>query len=460
MNTEIIFSDRNTIAPGTRILFASVPADGHFNPLTGLAVHLKELGCDVRWYTSDIYADKIKKLGIPFYRLKNALDIGATHGDIDRIFPERNKLKGQIAKLKFDIINAFILRGPEYYEDIVDIYAGFQFELMIADITFGGIPFVKEKMNVPVIGVDIFPLPETSKDLAPTGLGMTPSYTIAGKLKQQLLRFISNKLLFAEPAKLMNDTFRKYGINAQGANIFDVMILKSTMVFQSGTPGFEYKRSDMSSHIHFVGPLLPYSKKKDDRPWFSEKLKDVDKVILVTQGTVEKDVEKIIVPVLEAFKDSNHLVIVTTGGSNTNELRKRYPQNNFIIEDFIPFNDVMPIADVYITNGGYGGVLLSIQNKLPMLVAGVHEGKNEINARIGYFKLGINLKTEKPTARQILNGVTKILTDSTYQTNVKRLSEEFNRYDPGVLCQKYIASVLRSAADHKSKLVEEEALIY
>ena len=85
-----------------------------------------------------------------------------------------------------------------------------------------------------------------------------------------------------------------------------------------------------------------------------------------------------------------------------------------------------------------------------MLVAGVHEGKNEINARIGYFKLGINLKTEKPTARQILNGVTKILTNSTYQTNVKRLSEEFNRYDPGVLCQKYIASVLRSAADHKS----------
>ena len=59
MNTEKIFSDRNTIAPGTRILFASVPADGHFNPLTGLAVHLKELGCDVRWYTSDIYADKI-----------------------------------------------------------------------------------------------------------------------------------------------------------------------------------------------------------------------------------------------------------------------------------------------------------------------------------------------------------------------------------------------------------------
>jgi hypothetical protein len=29
-----------------------------------------------------------------------------------------------------------------------------------------------------------------------------------------------------------------------------------------------------------------------------------------------------------------------------------------------------------------GGVLLGIQNKLPMVVAGVHEGKNEINTRM------------------------------------------------------------------------------
>jgi UDP:flavonoid glycosyltransferase YjiC (YdhE family) len=34
-----------------RFLFATLPADGHFKPLTGLAVHLRDLGHDVRWYT-------------------------------------------------------------------------------------------------------------------------------------------------------------------------------------------------------------------------------------------------------------------------------------------------------------------------------------------------------------------------------------------------------------------------
>ena len=33
-----------------KFLFASLPADGHFNPLTGIAVHLRDRGHDVRWY--------------------------------------------------------------------------------------------------------------------------------------------------------------------------------------------------------------------------------------------------------------------------------------------------------------------------------------------------------------------------------------------------------------------------
>jgi hypothetical protein len=40
-------SEVKSVEPGTRVLFGCVPADGHFNPLTGLAVYLKEKGCDV-----------------------------------------------------------------------------------------------------------------------------------------------------------------------------------------------------------------------------------------------------------------------------------------------------------------------------------------------------------------------------------------------------------------------------
>jgi len=446
----------NSIQPGTKILFANVPADGHFNPLTGLAVHLKSIGCDVRWYTAKKYAEKVNRLGIPFYSLDKAVDISADN-DLENIFPERKKYKSQVAKLKFDMINAFILRSTEYYEDIREIYKEFEFQLMIADITFGAIPFVKEKMNIPVIAVGIVPLPETSKDLAPSGLGLTPSYSFTGKLKQTALRFIADTLLFAKPTKVMRKILAEHGIDAGTANIFDILIQKSTIVLQSGTPGFEYQRSDISDHIYFAGPLLPYTKKKESKGWYNEKLRQYDKVILVTQGTVEKDADKLIIPTLEAFKNSDCLVIVTTGGSGTEDLRKKYSSANIIIEDFIPFDEIMPYADVYVTNGGYGGVLLSIQNQLPMVVAGVHEGKNEINARVGYFRLGINLKTEKPSVLQLRKSVEEILSNPVYSKNIKALSEEFRKYNPTDICVSQVSRLIRPLTKPK---IKDEVLIY
>ncbi|HUQ96709.1 MAG TPA: hypothetical protein VM010_03520, partial [Chitinophagaceae bacterium] len=66
MNQTTAFSKKiSALQPGAKILFANMPADGHFNPLTGLAVYLKALGHDVRWYTSPHYETKIERLGIP-----------------------------------------------------------------------------------------------------------------------------------------------------------------------------------------------------------------------------------------------------------------------------------------------------------------------------------------------------------------------------------------------------------
>ena len=83
-----------SIPQGTKILFACFPADGHFNPLTGLAMYLKEKGCDVRWYTSDYYAQKLKRLGIVHYGFQKALDTNASK--IEEVFPEREQHKSQV----------------------------------------------------------------------------------------------------------------------------------------------------------------------------------------------------------------------------------------------------------------------------------------------------------------------------------------------------------------------------
>ncbi|MEO6734497.1 MAG: nucleotide disphospho-sugar-binding domain-containing protein [Ferruginibacter sp.] len=426
-----------------KILFACVPADGHFNPLTGIAKHLQSLGYDVRWYSSATYEAKLQKLEIPYYLFDQALEVSGQ--TVDEIFPERKAIKSTVKKLNYDIINFFINRGPEYYADIVNIYRSFAFDLVIADGAFTGIPFVTDLMKIPVISIGVFPLSESSKDLAPNGLAMTPSSSFAGKIKQSILRYTAQNFLFKNSNKVMKQVMTKHRIECKNIFIFDLLVKKSTLLLQSGTPGFEYYRSDLGKNIRFIGPLLPYNSPVKRKEWFDKRLNQYNNVVLVTQGTVEKDPEKIIVPTLEAFKDSDTLVIATTGGSHTRMLQERYPQRNIIIEDFIPFGDVMPYADVYITNGGYGGVMLGIENRLPLVVAGVHEGKNEINARIGYFKLGVNLKTETPRAEQIRNAVNEVFSNDVYRDNVEQLSKEFKDYDTYELCAGYVKQLLGEA---------------
>lgn len=415
--------------------------DGHLAPLTSLAVHLQQLGHDVRWYTGPSYADKIHKLNIPYYPYRQATEINQLN--LDEVLPERQRIKGKIARLRFDLNNLFLLRAPEFVVDLMAIHEEFPYDLLVCDLLFAGGPLIKQLLNIPLVTVGIVPLTETSRTLPPGGLGMEPSTSFFGQIKQAFLRYVTINHLLKPCTDLYNQILIEHGLPPTSDFLFDTFIRQPDIFLQSGTPGFEYSRPDMSPNIRFVGPMLPYSRGVRQPLRYADKVAQYQRVVLVTQGTVERDTTKIIVPTLEAFKDdAQTLVIATTGGSQTQELRTRYPQSNIIIDDFIDFNAVMPHVHVYVTNAGYGGVMLALQHGLPMVAAGVYEGKNDIAARIGYFKVGINLKTETPTATQIRKSVERILADRNYKRNVQRLGTEFNQYDANTLCEKYITELL------------------
>jgi len=421
-----------------KILFACVPFDGHFNPLTGIASMLKRQGHDVRWYAQDYYADKLSGMGIYRYPFKRTVQYN--QGNLDIIFSERLKHRGQLKRLNFDLQTSFLKRTPEFFADIVEINHSFHFDLLIADVMFTAIPLVSKILKKPVLSIGVAPLMESSNDAPPAGLGMTPSKSWPGRLKQDIMQYLTDNILLGKSHRMFREILTSYGLIVKG-NTMDYLIRSSTYMLQSGTPGFEFRRSDIGKNIRFIGAVLPYSKGRVPNTELREKARRYEKVILVTQGTIEKDPEKLIVPVIEAYKDSRTLVIATTGGSKTRELRERYPDLNVVIEDYIPFEHVLPFTSAFITNGGYGGVMLGIKGGVPLIVAGIHEGKLEITCRVGYFKLGIDLKTETPSAREIAQAVDKVLANPEYKRNVKKLATEFSQYDTAQLLTKYVHEV-------------------
>lgn len=424
-----------------KILFAATPAAGHFNPLTGLAKYLSDSGNDVRWYTSVDFKDKLSQMKIHHYPFKEALDVNFE--DLDSYFPERAKLKSPIDRMNFDMINLFANRSSECFSDISEIYQNFQFDVIICDNTFAAIPILRSKLGVPVVVVGVMPLAEESTALGPYGLGILPPANSLERIKNKLMRFVLKNVLAKKSIQSFKKTLKQYDIEAANTPLLNLLVKQSDLYLQIGSQDFEYSRPDLGSNIRFVGALLPFTEPTTDF-WFDKRMEQYSKIILVTQGTVEKNIDNLIIPTLEAFKDSDFLVIVTTGGNKTKELQAKYPMDNIVITDYIPYQCIMPHVHVYITNGGYGGVMQSLKYKLPIVAAGVFEGKSEICSRIGYFNYGIDLKTETPDAHLVKQAVIKIFEDKVYKENVKKLSASFEQTRSEELCSVYIARLLEN----------------
>jgi len=423
-----------------RILFATVAADGHFNPLTGIALHLKEGGHDIRWYTGKNYAARLQRLGIAHLPFQRAREINGDN--IAELFPERVRLRGP-ALIRFDFEQVFVSNAEKYFEDICEIDETFRFDVLFCDGAFMAARLVREALHKRVCAVGPGPVLSTSKDVPPNFLGLKPAKTAAGRMLHRVMAVAMDRMVLARGTAIYNRVLAKHGIAPVKGSIYDEFYGAADVIFQSGVPGFEYPRSEINTKLRFVGPLLPRSAAAG-RPFpYADKLKPEQRVILVSQGTVDnKEPRKLIIPALEALRDTGALLIVGTGHSHTEELRRSFPQDNVIIEDYVDFGVVLERADLFVCNGGFGSVLLSLSRGVPLLVAGVREGKNDVNARVDYFGVGIDLHTESPKTDAIRVAAKRLLGEPRWRQNAARLRDELRQYRPYELIDAYLADEL------------------
>ncbi|HSH77657.1 MAG TPA: glycosyltransferase [Herpetosiphonaceae bacterium] len=400
-------------------------------------MHLKAVGHDVRWYTGPSYAAKLERLGIPHYPFQRATEINGDN--ISELFPERAKLHGP-ALIRFDGKHMMVANTGNYFEDVQEIDAAFTFDVLFCDAAFYAMQLIKEKLGKRVCAIGIAPSVETSKDVPPNFVGLKPAKTAIGKLIHQGMRAMMERMVMNEVKDLYNRILASHGLAPIDGSLFDVSYRSPDVVFQSGVPGFAYPRRERNPKVQFVGALLPYKAAITKAFSQPEKLDTYKRVILISQGTVDnKDPRKLIVPALEALKDTDALLIITTGYCQTEALRTAYPQDNIVIEDFVDFDFILDHTDLFICNGGYGSVLLSLSKGVPLLTAGIREGKNDINAHVDYFGVGIDLRTESPRPDDIRRAAERLLSEPHWKQNVARLRDELSGYHPNEMIDAYLA---------------------
>ena len=411
-----------------RILFASMPADGHFNPLTGIAAHLSAQGHDVRWYAGPQYGRKLDALGMTYFPYQRATEI--TGGNLNDLFPERAGLRGP-KLISFDLEKFFVGNVDTHFQDIVDIRSRWPFELFFCDGAMYVEKLVAELLGVPVFAVGLtMVLPDEQSP--PPFFGLRPARTILGRTVHSVVRRMLASTM--KPGVLTyNDLLADHGLAPIPLDGFPHAPMASARrLFLNGSPGLEFPGYRPPRNAEYVGPLVPARSAHGPDTTLPPAVLDPDaKVVAVSQGTVDNaDPTKLIVPTLEALEDGPYVVVATTAGTQTAELRDRFAAPNVIIEDFIDYDALFPHVDVFVSNGGFGSVLAAMRCGVPVVGAGKTEGKNDIDARVGYNRLGVDLRSERPKPARIRSAVRRVLADSTYAANVETLRAELDSYDP------------------------------
>ena len=97
---------------------------------------------------------------------------------------------------------------------------------------------------------------------------------------------------------------------------------------------------------------------------------------------------------------------------------------NARVSPFLPYRQLLPLVDVFVTNGGYGGVQQALSHGVPIVTAGVSEDKRETSRRIAWSGVGIDLGTSTPTEEAIAAAVDRVLTETRFRDRAGALAAE------------------------------------
>jgi UDP:flavonoid glycosyltransferase YjiC (YdhE family) len=304
-------------------------------------------------------------------------------------------------------------------------------DAIIADAGFFGVlPFLlgDPAARPPVLSYSTTPLMMSSRDTAPSGMGLSPSSTALGRLRNRTLNVLSQKLLLRQSQNAAN-----YLLDQLNSRRLPTFILNSGMLadryIAPTVPEFDYPRSDLPTNVRYVGAVHPApSQGFQLPPWWSEL--DGDRpVVHVTQGTIDNaDLGRLLEPTIEALGGEDVIVVATTGGRAISQVKIPLSLNTYVCE-YIPHDLLLPKVNVMVTNGGFGAVQRALSTGVPLVVAGNTEDKPEVAARVAWTGAGINLRTGTPTPDAVRAAVREVLNNDRYLRRARELEVAFARRD-------------------------------
>jgi MGT family glycosyltransferase len=412
-----------------KVLIGSTPATGHLNPLLAIGHSLIEEDHEVVFLSGSVLRERIEAIGAEFLAFPAGANLDLRN--FEAILPELKEIAPGPEWLRVAMERIFVDTIPAQHFGIQQALRHFPADVVIGDdMLFGVLPMLlgSSSKRPPVVLCGTSILHWRREDGAPHFLGLPPATSKAQRDEYAGIAREYDRIVNEPVAPRLNSILRGLGVGTLSMPLFDSVVALADAYMQLSVPSFEFPR-DMPSSVHFVGtpPIIP---NQAALPSWAADLDGSRKVVLVTQGTVANhDFGLLVAPTLAALaNEPDLLVVVTTGGRPLDTIPGAIP-NNARLATYLPFEWVLRKTDVFVTNGGYGSVNQAMSFGIPIVTAGLTEDKADVNARIAWSGVGINLATNQPDPEALRDAVRAVLDQPSYGARASAMAAEFAKLD-------------------------------
>ncbi|MBV8524505.1 MAG: hypothetical protein JOY71_20670 [Acetobacteraceae bacterium] len=412
-----------------KILIASTPAMGHLNPLLAIGRILIAAGHEVVGLSASSLRDRIEEIGAKFRRLPVGADFDLR--EVKSVVPELKEIPPGLRWLRVAIERVFVGTIPAQHRGLQEVLRDFPADVIIGDdMFFGALPMLlgprSERPHIVLCGTSI--LHWRREDGAPHFLGLPPATTQAQLNEYAIIAHEHDRVVNQPINRRLNRLLEDLGVGPLSKTPFDSVVELADAYMQLTVPSFEFPRHIPPS-VHFIG-ALPIIPNQAPLPSWAHELDSSRKVVLVTQGTVANhDFGLLVAPALAVLADEPDLVVVVTAGGRPIDAIPGPIPGNARLASYLPFEWMLPKVDVFVTNGGYGSVNQALSFGIPLVTAGLTEDKADVNARVAWSGVGIDLATNEPTPWALREAIRTVLKQPKYRSRAQLIAGEFGRID-------------------------------
>ncbi len=379
-------------------LFINMLGHGHINPTIGIVQELINEGENVTYIAGEEFRDKIEKTGAKFIGHQNSFNAS------------------NFINCGLDLeSNEGLLNALNTFKEIIEVVfnSNEKYDYVIYDSSFILGEEIGKVLEIPTItSTTTFAI---NKELIENAFKSSLSDGLKDRFQgfkpkiKEILNSSTYKNFISELKEKYNINFPDFsnGFTKRGM----INLVYTSRYFQPYGDNFD-------ESYKFIGPSI-INRNED----INIDLKnDNQKIVYISLGTIFNNSIDFYENCFKAFSNMDVKVVMSVG-KNTDITSLSDIPSNFIVRNYVPQLEILKHSDIFITHGGMNSTNEGLYYDIPLILIPQSVDQPFVANRVAELGAGIVLDKNEITPEILNHSVTKVLSNSDFKINSKKIGE-------------------------------------